>query len=322
MNLDGFDPVSRMTQYFYLMSSGGYDSGTGASIRQIVKRLKYPIHLVRYDYSELYKRKMIYPISDDVFDDSFEEDLFEIDLRLGLADDVIMIDIWDDFEGYQDRPYRLPLNSSEYEVIQLFYEKERAYIAPVLRIKDSFRSTHTPSVYSMLKIATDAVRGETELLINLIGIGEKRILPQKIFYDATDNDYGIVTIENRKPKVYPLSLIRSLKDTGRKGCVRNTSALEVLHQLWGMEFMNDKIHARVRFYDEANVFNKVRRDTANRKYANLNKKNGCLVFEDDIYGYDVFKSWVLSFGFSAIVEKPDRLRNEIIDEMRRRLKRI
>ena len=225
-------------------------------------------------------------------------------------------------ENRIDGRYLLPLEKDEYAVYRQFREHKWGKMAPVLRIKDSFRSAPSKNVLRYLDVITDAIQYKKKLEICHGTMCVRSVIsPLKVFYNATENEYAIVTIDkNGEPFLYPLSDIESVKPLKKKFSVPETEALEKLHQLWGTEFKSDRVHARVRFYHEGNVHEKVKRDTANRKYATLTAQGKTLVFEDDVYGYDTFKAWVLGFGASAVVEKPLKLRNEIIREMKERLR--
>ncbi|MBR0173029.1 MAG: WYL domain-containing protein [Lachnospiraceae bacterium] len=318
MNKALIDPVYRMTQYLYLMSAvteEDAEDGGGASISQIREKLDLPLELIRDDFVRLFRKGLIEP-----FDWEEAEEEMDVLLKRGDADDVRMSGI------PQNDKYKLPLTGAEYASYRLLHKEAAGKTEPVLQIKDSFRSSNASHLLTHLQLVTEAINGKRYLELKMREGVQHRIRPYKIFYNALDNDYAIVTIEDTKPKLYPLAFIESIRITEKwsrtAGMKKNDTRIDSkLHRLWGTEYKEDKIHVRVRFYDEANVHAKVRRDCANRKYASLSETEGCLLFEDDVYGYDAFKSWVLGFGFSAIVEKPAKLRRDIINEMQRRLEK-
>ena len=92
-------------------------------------------------------------------------------------------------------------------------------------------------------------------------------------------------------------------------------------QVWGNCFTDSPEHVKVRFYNEANVWEKVRRDLACRKKGQLYEKDGFLYYEDTVYGISKFRPWIYGFGSSAIVLEPVSLREHIIQSLKERKNR-
>lgn len=85
-----------------------------------------------------------------------------------------------------------------------------------------------------------------------------------------------------------------------------------LKQRWGMD-MSPPAAVRVRFYNEANVIKKVKREfKARRLPAPRELPGGSLEYQGEILGVHNFAKWVLSFGSSAEVLEPAWLREEMI----------
>lgn len=77
---------------------------------------------------------------------------------------------------------------------------------------------------------------------------------------------------------------------------------------WGLQG-GDRMHVRVRFYDDFNVVNRVRAETAHRRNRVLHEEpDGTWIYEDDVVGFDDFRMWLRSFGASAEVLEPENLR--------------
>ena len=85
-------------------------------------------------------------------------------------------------------------------------------------------------------------------------------------------------------------------------------------------FSDEPEQVKVRFYNEANVWNKVKKELANRVNGKLYEKDGYLYYEDIVYGISKFRSWLYGYGSSAIVLEPESLRKHIIDSLREREK--
>ncbi len=85
-----------------------------------------------------------------------------------------------------------------------------------------------------------------------------------------------------------------------------------LHELfadrWGLQG-GDRMHVRVRFYNDFNVVNRVRAETAHRRNRVLREDpDGNLIYEDDVVGFDDLRTWLRGFGASAEVLEPESLR--------------
>lgn len=77
---------------------------------------------------------------------------------------------------------------------------------------------------------------------------------------------------------------------------------------WGLQG-GDRMHVRVRFYNDFNVVNRVRAETAHRRNRVLREEpDGTWIYEDDVVGFDDFRMWLRSFGASAEVLEPESLR--------------
>lgn len=91
------------------------------------------------------------------------------------------------------------------------------------------------------------------------------------------------------------------------------SPREYLKSRWGMDTCPPET-VRVRFYNEANVLEKVRQEFQARGLpAPKELPDGSLEYHGEIMGVNNFAKWVLSFGSSAEVLEPDWLRARIIE---------
>ncbi|WP_066635988.1 helix-turn-helix transcriptional regulator [Desulfolucanica intricata] len=81
---------------------------------------------------------------------------------------------------------------------------------------------------------------------------------------------------------------------------------------WGMDMSRPET-VRIRFYNEANVVEKVQREFKARGLPEpAQLEDGSLEYCGKIHGIKNFAKWVLSFGSSAEVLEPEWLRNEMI----------
>ncbi|SFG37647.1 WYL domain-containing protein [Desulfotomaculum arcticum] len=81
---------------------------------------------------------------------------------------------------------------------------------------------------------------------------------------------------------------------------------------WGMDISRSEV-VKVRFYNEANVVEKVQRELKARGLAEpVQLADRSLEYQGKIYGIHNFAKWVLSSGSSVEVLEPEWLRNEMI----------
>lgn len=142
--------------------------------------------------------------------------------------------------------------------------------------------------------------------------------PLKITYDADEAVYAVLSIYKGRVQVHRLDRIESINEIDREITDCDESLLDIYPNVWGNCFSDEPEHVKVRFYNEANVWNKVRKDLANRVNGKLYEENGYLYYEDTVYGISKFRSWLYSYGSSAIVLEPESLRRHIIDSLKER----
>ena len=84
-------------------------------------------------------------------------------------------------------------------------------------------------------------------------------------------------------------------------------SLHFLNSLWGMDFdlSRGPVHVRVYFQHFGNIWSRVRKDVASHSDENEKDKltiyHNMLCYEDDIYGYNSFMLYIMSYGKSAYV---------------------
>lgn len=136
------------------------------------------------------------------------------------------------------------------------------------------------------------------------------IIPIEIRYDK---HISILTCTMGIPKIYEINRIKSdiiaKEIDSRKP---DSVFLSLLPQVWGYDFVSSPYFVKVKFYNDPGVFSKVKSDLKDRTMGSLTEDNNALYYEDTVYGIDAFKKWVYSFGNSAVVIKPVKLRQETV----------
>lgn len=87
--------------------------------------------------------------------------------------------------------------------------------------------------------------------------------------------------------------------------------------MWGV-YAGEPTRVRVRFFDEMNVLARLRAEIADRPSASLSQVGtGVWELVDTVAGLSEFRVWLRSFGSSALVIEPERLRMQLIESAMR-----
>lgn len=196
-----------------------------------------------------------------------------------------------------------------------------------LQIKDSYRTIHDyQELTSRLQIIDEAIKKKKSLSMNYKNsIGEILKItfqPLKISYDESENLYCVLSVSENKIQVHRLDRILDLWPGTEKVDAGDSSIIDsIAPQVWGNCFSEQPEHVKVKFYNEANVWEKVKRDLTCRTKGHLYEKDGYLYYEDTVYGISKFRPWIYGFGSSAIVQEPKSLREHIIKSLKERKNR-
>lgn len=230
--------------------------------------------------------------------------------------------------------YRFPLSPEEAvalwnlditKVVELNRnEFARTYI-DFYDIKDSYLYTNQyMDLNSKLEKINQAIAEKRCLDIVYISsagkIKEFCFRPLKITYDTDEDVYAILSVYNGRVQVHRLDRIQDIKESDKKIEDCDESMLDIYPNVWGNCFSDEPEHVKVRFYNEAKVWDKVRKELANRVNGKLYEKDGYLYYEDTVYGVSKFRTWIYGYGSSAVVLEPESLRQHIIDSLKERQK--
>ena len=273
-----------------------------------------------------------------------------------VRQDIYLIFLWQDQNIYSDTeslPYLLVLNTIAAYEIPVTFEEQKALellkkdleqpahlhfpsITKLYRVKDSYRFHHNPHIINHLNQINDAINYQQVIKITYLSPKPKRkadylyfsFLPVKIAYDSIDNLYYVLSIGKKNSDIRSYRIDRIIHLEPVNGISDYSPDLSFLMQIapnvWGCNFSavsdpKNLFHVKVRFFNVANVFNKVRKELSCRTNGQLYEKDGFLYYEDDVYGIDKFRSWIFSYGRAAIVLEPEVLRTQIITSLKDRL---
>lgn len=135
-----------------------------------------------------------------------------------------------------------------------------------------------------------------------------------VYYSGTGIWYLVAQREDTGEVVFcHLERIRQVvKGDAQFDYPDNFSLRQYLKRRWGMDRRPPQT-VKVRFYNEANIVEKVLREFAARGLPRPREMpDGSLEYHGEILGIRTFSKWVLSFGSSAEVLEPAWLREEMI----------
>ena len=241
--------------------------------------------------------------------------------------------------------YYLSLSSEESVALQMLdeealYQKDSTHtsIHPTIqklgklytnsyKIKDSYLYTHEYTMpnskltlYHKLDLLNKAITQRSCLLLKYQSAKNQMqqfvFRPLKISYDADENLYAVLSIYNNAVQVHRLDRILSLTETTEQVPVPDMTKLDIYPNVWGNCFSDTPEHVKVKFYNEANVWQKVRKELAYRTNGKLYENDGFLYYEDTVYGISKFHAWIRGYGRSVIVLEPKSLRDKILESLR------
>lgn len=234
-----------------------------------------------------------------------------------------------------DVQYILNIEPDEYDAMTHFYSKGNNTTQKAMSsvaIKDSYRfyplsQDKLDNIHTIDYMITNKKAICFSYKNNKGAIDSYDVLPIKIIYDTIDNIYAILGFckNTDMPYIFRLDRIIGSVKTSKVHDISlgDTSCLAHANKVWGLQFFENEPHkVKVRFYNEGNVWEKVKKELASRiddRASNLYEKDGYLYYEDDVYGISSFRTWLMGYGSSAIVEKPNSLRESIIDSLKRQL---
>lgn len=256
----------------------------------------------------------------------YQKQLRELMLN-GQMDQLPMT--YDRTDDSQDTLLDLNLSSSEYQALKSLYRDReeptsKDNFKTSFYIKENYRFRKLGQYADKLQEILRAIEYDYCLKVEYLpNSGNKRTLdlkPLKVIYDSVNNEYALITINKHAVEIIRLTTILNIYETKEKLEVppKDLKLLEHLPQVWGMEFNNKPVAVKIRFYNVARVWEKVRRDLSYRTEGRLYEKGSYLYYEDTVRGLYSFKSWLLSYGSAAIVEEPPELRKIILDSLHKR----
>lgn len=154
------------------------------------------------------------------------------------------------------------------------------------------------------------------------------VVPLKLLYDSEENMYGVLAVYKKEARIYRIDRITNLsvKSEDIQGAYTDeeVTLINRIPYIWGTQCADDDRvgHVKVAFRNVGKVWNKVKGYVEYRENKKLYEKGDYLFYEDEVYGLESFKNWILGFGSSAVVIEPKFLRDDIIKMMEERIEKL
>lgn len=347
------NPYVRLQSYYYWFNNNTNDIvidecfANGISMQRISEISSIPLSIVRSDIAMLFQWKKDL---DDFMDSNYDnisyfnikhpaefcfDGVYDIDINELICSikngDLDQIPIYNaSYPNY----YNIPISSEEATALYSCHKQMLLHLNKLYKtdyfVKDGYLfSSFNEQLFEYLRILNQAISDHS--CCHMTYKGRKNIettfdfYPIKIAYDATENQYWILSILNDQIMTNRLDCISKLSILSKPSPQifypeqRQIETLEkIAPTVWSCNYREAPQEIKVRFYQEANVWTKVKRDLSFRKNGKLYEKDGFLYYEDTVRGILSFKRWIFSYGSSAIVLKPESLRKEIIDSLKER----
>lgn len=321
----------------YLAFSNEFNCTT-MSIAEFQAYMKIPIGVIRNDIYHLFVEAIVY------FDENCDEykninskhnDILEKEIDQKFKD-LLVKGCFDDLRLCNDTTQsHIVISTLDEQNAFKDYVKEKVGMFPkvlsdpLYYLKDNYRTYKTNLFIDNVAEIRQAIRGNRKIKIDYVGkdhaVRRYEIFPLKISYDNLDNKYAVLSVQNGKIMVNNIDRILKVEvmDTTNNNRQEQLDLIEQKYKkVWGNSFGSDSFRVKVRFKNEANVWEKVRRDIFYREPICLEEKNvdneEYLYYEDIVFGIDKFKSWILGYGSSVEVIEPENLKIRIIDSLKAR----
>lgn len=336
-----YNPYQRLQLYFSWFSNDEsllLDEGftLGMPMAKLCELTNLPIQIIRKDIIHILK------YSDKLQLELVEEDLnFEIlnpiyDLENlwysspfspvleNLIDEGILDSIPIHLIENERASFHLALSTEEWIALNAYKQETSNFYNTLsdisFSIKNSYHFIKCNQLEQKLELITQAINSRYYLSIEYRTVKNHLhhfiFQPLKLVYDSSQNSYAVITFFDEIFHVYRLERIEKLEIIKKTFLIRDEilQKLEfLLPNIWGLTLNENPQKVKIKFYNEAKVWDKVKNDLSYRTNGNLYEKDGFLYYEDTVYGIYAFCSWIYSFGSSAIVIEPPSLRKMIID---------
>ena len=185
------------------------------------------------------------------------------------------------------------------------------------------------SIYSKLAKINDAIREGKALEIRGINeysqkVEKLLIYPLKVVRVFSNSDYYVVSVCNDESNIYNIGNIREITISNKIVEVSQDLCDRILEEYdyrWGLGVNDGIFDFELKIYNEVDLFNRLPKKLSSRKYGSWESFGDYAIYKDKVIDYNALKQWVMSYGSSVKVIKPERLAHEIVKSAEERLEK-
>ncbi len=256
-----------------------------------------------------------------------EDNEFLLSLYEGTRNDVPLKILY----HKRDEQFSVELTAFERMILTEYLKKHNMDNIMPNRKDIYIKNMSTPdySIYTKLTKINDAIRNEKAIEILCTNEYTKKmerltIFPLKVVSLFSDSEYYVVAICDDANLIYNIGNINEINVTKKDILVSDDLKSQILEEYdyrWGTGVNEGVFDFELKIYNEADLFNRLRKRLSSRKYGKWEEHGDYAVYTDKVIDYSALKQWVMSYGSSVRVVKPQRLANDIVKSAEDRLKK-
>lgn len=333
-------PIERMLTYRSFLNT--YE---GISLNALNSLLNIPLNVLRNDFFILLSSLLFSLDICDTEDTPWDElscDSLKKQFDMGTFDDKNFV-VFDSSASLNADAITVPVDIDEYIAYFNMMEQkklpkkvsdEQTFVTSTIRNK-KYVHEFTPDTIEKLLSVEGAISDCYFIKIlykePLLKTETLEVFPLKIGFDATENRYALIALCNNIIRVFDFDFIdQNIRLTIKGTAPKILKDIEkIASKVWGFEFdkcfdnsfnLKKPVTVSVRFFDEANVISKLKRDLFFRTPISFCKEeSGSYLYVDSVFGTDSFINWVCSYGSSAQIISPQNLVDDFVAILKGRL---
>ncbi len=333
------NPYNRLQQFLFAVSfyfsKNKNKLDYRVPLQSIFEAVKVPIEVFRADlacFLEVsYEQYELFLNDESVLDKyctdtGYDWDRFRGDMIAGQYD-VAELGLY----LYKNDKVLLPLTIEESIVMEEalkkhFYNNKEKKVPFLIKDSYHFNYQEEEKLRDFIYELHSAIKDKKVVTIDYLGEDSfMKIEPIRLLYDSSENLYAVICLDSDGLCAFRIDKIKKIEKTNEhfEHPVDLEERLSIIPNVWGLDFSAKPMDVKVRIFghhSRGKVAISVKKDLERRTNGKLYVAEDCLIYEDTVYGKDAFLRWVFGYGRSMIVEKPESLRNEIVDILEKEVK--
>ena len=231
----------------------------------------------------------------------------------------------------KDEQFSVELTAFERVILSEFLKNHN--MDNVLPVKKEIYIKHQSkpdfSIYEKLTKINDAIRADKFLQMRYVdknteGLKEIVIKPLKVVRLFLKGEYYVVAVHNNKSFICNVGNMKEIRETKQDVKIDMEVSERILEEYdyrWGVGKNEGIFDFELKIYNEVDLFQRLSKRLSSRKYGEWKEYGDYAIYTDKVIDYDALKQWVMSFGSSVKVIKPQKLADEIVKSAEERLEK-